>query len=431
MADQITTIPKGWKMTTLGEVADIKGGKRLPKDKSLVNRKTKHPYIRITDLENNQIKKNQLQFVPDEVFSSISRYIVNSGDVIVSIVGSIGFVAQIDTDLDNASLTENCVKFVNLKNLDSKFLYYFLISKLGQDEIIKNTVGAVQKKLPIYGVQNIQISLSSLPEQRAIAAVLSSLDDKIELLRKQNITLEATAQAIFKEWFVNFNFPGVTDKMIDSELGEIPEGWRVGRLEEIVKNEKNSIVDGPFGTQMKIEEYQESGIPVIEMDYLGDTFITKKFRHFLSNEKFNEVKRSRASAGDIIISKTGTLGLLGILPDDFDKGIIVSRIAKISPSVELNNRLFIYQFLKYLQSKQYWNRISSGSTMPIFNLTHIKEVKVVIPDVDLFTKFETILSPIYKKILNNLLQLQTLSTLRDTLLPKLMKGEVRVAGFNN
>lgn len=159
MKQQDTTRPSDWIETTLGEVCEIKGGKRLPKGESLVLYKTSHPYIRITDLENNQIKKNQLQFVTDKVFQSISRYIVNTGDVIVSIVGSIGFVAFIDKDLDNASLTENCVKFVNLKNLDSKFLYYFLISKNGQEEISKNTVGAVQKKLPIYGVQNIEILL--------------------------------------------------------------------------------------------------------------------------------------------------------------------------------------------------------------------------------------------------------------------------------
>lgn len=217
--------PNYWVETSLGEICEIKGGKRLPKGENLVTYKTNHPYIRITDLENNQIKKNQLQFVTDEVFQSISRYIVNTGDVIVSIVGSIGFVALIDEDLDNASLTENCVKFVNLKNLDSKFLYYFLISRDGQGEIAKNTVGAVQKKLPIYGVQNIKISLPPLPEQQAIASVLSAFDDKIELLREQNKTLEEMGQTIFQEWFGRYS---------PDRPEELPEGWRVGKLGEVV-----------------------------------------------------------------------------------------------------------------------------------------------------------------------------------------------------
>ena len=133
-------------------------------------------------------------------------------------------MAFIDPDLDKASLTENCVKLVNLKNLDPKFLYYFLISKLGQDEILKNTVGAVQKKLPIYGVQNINIFLPPLPEQRAIASVLSAFDDKIELLREENKTLEAIGQTIFVEWFGKYS---------PERPEELPEGWRVGKLSEI------------------------------------------------------------------------------------------------------------------------------------------------------------------------------------------------------
>ena len=156
---EVINIPDGWVETTLGEVCNPKGGKRLPKGMTLVNNKTDHPYIRITDFNGNQINKNQLQFVTDDIFKHISRYIVNENDVIISIVGTVGLVAKIDNELDNASLTENCTKLVDLKNIDSDFLYYFLISKKGQDEINKNSVGAVQKKLPIYGVQNIKIEL--------------------------------------------------------------------------------------------------------------------------------------------------------------------------------------------------------------------------------------------------------------------------------
>lgn len=403
MTGQTATIPKGWKMTTLGEVLSIKNGKSRPHD-----------------------GKTYPVYGGNGVLGYSDEYNINEKIIIVGRVGA--YCGSIFLENEKFWLSDNALGVLPKENSNIDFLYYLLI----KTNLNKQAIGGAQPLLTQGVINQIEVlAPEDKEEQRAIAMILSSLDGKIELLSEQNKTLEATAQTIFKEWFVNFNFPGATGKMIDSELGEIPEGWRVGRLEEIVNDKKNSIVDGPFGTQMKIEEYQKSGIPVIEMDYLGDTFITKQFRHFLSDEKFVEVKRSCAEAGDIIISKTGTLGLLGILPDYFDKGIIVSRIAKISPSIELRNKLFIYQFLKYLQSKQYWNRISSGSTMPIFNLTHIKEVQVVIPDGDLYSKFEFILSPVYKKILNNLLQLQTLSTLRDTLLPKLMKGEVRVEGFKD
>jgi len=393
MADKNSTIPRGWKMTTLGEVVDIKGGKRLPMGKSLVVQKTSHPYIRITDIENNKIKKNQLQFITDDVFSSISRYIVNSGDVIVSIVGSIGFVAIIDDDLDKASLTENCVKFVNLKNLDSKFLYYFLTSGSGQNEIERNTIGAVQKKLPIYGVQNIKIFLPSFPEQRAIAAVLSSLDDKIELLREQNKTLEAIAQAIFKEWFVNFNFPGATGKMIDSELGKIPEGWEVKKFGDVFKIEYGRS-DKKFDEDGEFPVYGAGGIVGYSNsnDYQGY---------------------------QIIVGCRGTCGNITLAYED-------SKITHNS-LVVANEwfKPFSYLFLQTIDIK----RAITGSTQPQITIGDLANIEIYVPEDLIIKLFSENIKSIFEKIKNNSSQIQTLSSLRDTLLPKLMKGEVRVKGF--
>jgi type I restriction enzyme S subunit len=411
MTDQTTTIPKGWKMTTLGEVADVKGGKRLPPKMTLVTYKTKHPYIRITDLENNKIKKDQLQFITDDVFSSISRYIVNSGDVILSIVGSIGFVARIDDDLNNANLTENCVKFVNLKNLDSKFLYYFLVSKVGQNEITKNTVGAVQKKLPIYGVQNINIQLPPLPEQRAIAAVLSSLDDKIELLREQNKTLEATAQAIFKEWFVRFNFPNENGepyataggKMIDSILGLIPEGWRVGRLGDIVELFDAKRI--PLASDVRAK--RKGKYP-----YYGATSIMD----FIDDYLFDGTFLLLAEDGSVI--------------DDRGRPVLqyvwgqfwVSNHAHVLQG----KNGFSTEMLHVVLKDANITGIVNGAVQLKINQANLLSFEILIPDKHTLNNFDLLLKPIYQKIKNISSQIQTLSTLRDTLLPKLMKGEIRV-----
>ena len=399
MADKNSTIPRGWKMTTLGEVVDIKGGKRLPMGKSLVVQKTSHPYIRITDIENNKIKKNQLQFITDDVFSSISRYIVNSGDVIVSIVGSIGFVAIIDDDLDKASLTENCVKFVNLKNLDSKFLYYFLTSGSGQNEIERNTIGAVQKKLPIYGVQNIKIFLPSFPEQRAIAAVLSSLDDKIELLREQNKTLEAIAQAIFKEWFVNFNFPGATGKMIDSELGKIPEGWKIYRFDE--------IMEFTSGNYIPKEEYDACGKNII----------------YGSNSVMGKTNKKTHTGPVIILAKIGSY--CGAVQYSLNNCWINNNAGGIKGKTI--STALIFEILKYFN----FGIVREGSGQPYINMSGLKIQEVALPNdkSPITIKASNIFDGLYKKIGENTNQIKVLSSLRDTLLPKLMKGEVRVKGF--
>jgi len=422
MADKNSTIPRGWKMTTLGEVVDIKGGKRLPMGKSLVVQKTSHPYIRITDIENNKIKKNQLQFITDDVFSSISRYIVNSGDVIVSIVGSIGFVAIIDDDLDKASLTENCVKFVNLKNLDSKFLYYFLTSGSGQNEIERNTIGAVQKKLPIYGVQNIKIFLPSFPEQRAIAAVLSSLDDKIELLREQNKTLEAIAQAIFKEWFVNFNFPGATGKMIDSELGEIPEGWRVGGLiEDSISEFVKTNIDKFDGTK----------------DYVETANVN--LSNFVGNfEKITyEERASRANmqpvANSIWFARMAESRKY-LLFQERDWQNIETKILSTGFAGIRCIKDYLYFYWCFILSNTFnnlKNQFAEGAVQVAISNEGIQRILLALPPKEIVQKFTETVSSCFEKISNNNSQIQTLSALRDTLLPKLMKGEVRVKGFKD
>ena len=183
-----------WKIYRLGDLMDIKGGKRLPKGKMLTTVKNSHPYIRIRDLGVSKIIElnSSYEYVEDEVQKQISRYIVNSNDIILSIVGTIGLVAIVGRSLNNANLTENCVKLVNLTGVDSNYLYYYLTSPIGQDEIIKGIVGAVQPKLPIKNIQNIAISLPSIDFQRKIASILSSIDEKIYVNRQINDNLTFT-----------------------------------------------------------------------------------------------------------------------------------------------------------------------------------------------------------------------------------------------
>jgi type I restriction enzyme S subunit len=195
-----------WTLKKIGEFAEVKGGKRLPKGKRLSEKKTTHPYIRVVDFTDGRISLSNLLYVPEEVFPNIKRYIVESGDVVISIVGTIGLVATIPTELHEANLTENAAKIlIEDTTVDSQYLSYYLKSSIGQHEIQRNTVGSTQPKLPLYGIKNIEVSYPPLPEQRAIAHILGSLDDKIELNRRMDKTLEAMARSIFKSWFVDFD----------------------------------------------------------------------------------------------------------------------------------------------------------------------------------------------------------------------------------
>lgn len=401
---EVKNIPEGWEETTLGEICTPKGGKRLPKGMTLVNYKTDHPYIRITDFNGNKINKNQLQFVTEDVFKHISRYIVNENDIIITIVGTVGLIAKIDNELNNASLTENCVKLVELKNIDSEYLYYFLTSKNGQDEINKNSVGAVQKKLPIYGVQNIKIELpKDINEQKSIASILIAFDNKIELLEAQNKTLEETAQTIFAEWFNKYK-----------NGDELPEGLQIDSLEKIANHSKTNVkpFDNPDTEyyHYSLPSYDNGLIPVIEK---GD--VIKSNKYLVENNSF-------------LVSKLNPFTpRIWTIFDAKQNFICSTEFQVVKPKEELYFSL-IHCFLN---SDEFTSELSqkikgTSSSHQRVNPQDIFDVELVIPCENELMKFNSAIYPLLAKKNINHKQIQTLTKTRDELLPRLMSGEVRV-----
>ena len=165
----------------LGTLVDVKGGKRLPKGVNLISQPNSHPYIRVRDL-NNVIFTSlsaDFEYVDDETQKSISRYIVSTGDVLISIVGTIGLTAIVDKTLNNANLTENCVKLTNMKSVTPEYLLLYLRSSAGVEAIAKGTVGAVQLKLPIKNIQAIPIPLLEATEMQKLSEILSIIFNQI------------------------------------------------------------------------------------------------------------------------------------------------------------------------------------------------------------------------------------------------------------
>lgn len=152
-------LPDGYSIATLDSLCSIKGGKRLPADGELLDTPTAHPYIRVRDLGSNRYVclTNQFQYIDEETHFAISQYIVNTNDIVISIVGTIGLIGKIHTSLNNANLTENCVKLANIHTVTPDYLYYTLCYKKQIKEIELLTVGAVQSKLPMYNIQSMKI----------------------------------------------------------------------------------------------------------------------------------------------------------------------------------------------------------------------------------------------------------------------------------
>lgn len=182
-----------WQEGHIKDFADVKGGKRLPKGKQLISYKTKHPYIRIRDIGKTKTLEltPDYEYVDDETQQAISKYTVNEGDILISVVGTIGLIGVVGKSLNNANQTENCDKITNFRAIDRDYLYYYLISPRGQGEIQKATVGAVQPKLPLKNIQDLTICFPSMETQRKIAGILSELDYKIEENERINKNLFA------------------------------------------------------------------------------------------------------------------------------------------------------------------------------------------------------------------------------------------------
>lgn len=173
-------LPDGYSIATLDSLCSIKGGKRLPADGELLDTPTAHPYIRVRDLGSNRYVclTNQFQYIDEETHSAISRYIVNTNDIVISIVGTIGLIGKIHTSLNNANLTENCVKLANIHTVTPDYLYYTLCYKKQIKEIELLAVGAVQSKLPMYNIQSMKILVPP-------AEVIEDFQHKFDIFNEQ------------------------------------------------------------------------------------------------------------------------------------------------------------------------------------------------------------------------------------------------------
>ena len=393
-----------WKLFKLGDLVSIKGGKRLPKGINLIKIANQHPYIRIRDLGKSKYLEldSSYEYVDDETYKSISRYIVNQGDIVLAIVGNtIGLVGVVGKSLHLANLTENCVKFVELNSINRDFLYYFLLSEIGQMEIQKGIVGAAQPKLPIKNISNITILLPPLEEQKQIARILSALDDKIELNRRINENLEQQAQAFFKHWFVE----NVSDEWlrgIASDFYNITIGKTPPRKEQQWFTTNKQDV-----AWVSIADMGNSNVYIDESsEYLTCDAV----------DKFNIVV---VPDNTVILSFKLTIGRIAITNGQMTTNEAIAHFKT------RNDELVEYTYL-YLKNYNFASLGSTSSIATAINSKIVKSMPWIMPDEKTLRSFHLIVKPLFNVIKKNINENKRLVELRDTLLPKLMNGEITI-----
>jgi type I restriction enzyme S subunit len=426
MTDQTTTTPKWWKMTTLGDCpyliyGDGNYSSKYPKAAEFVD--VGIPFISNKDITDGKIISTELRYISEKLHSELTKGHIKYGDVLISTRANIGDIGWVDRNFDGANINAQLVFLrADNENLDPRFLYYLLRSKKYKAIFESYSSGSAQSQLPIHALKEILIIFPSFSEQRAIAAVLSSFDDKIELLREQNKTLEAIARAIFKEWFVRFNFPGATGKMIDSELGKIPEGWRVGKLvEEGVSELVKTNINNFKGTKDYVETAN-----VNLSDFVGNfEKITYEKRPSRANMQpvSNSIWFARmAESRKYLLFQERDL-------QNIETKILSTGFAGIKCIKD-----YLYFYWCFILSDIFndlKNQYAEGAVQVAISNGGIQKIMLVLPPEELAKKFAETVGSCFEKISSNNYQIQTLSKLRDTLLPKLMRGEIRVKGFKD
>lgn len=328
--------------------------------------------------------------------------------------GKTAYVSILDDGEVGFGSTEYIV-FRNIEGVtDSKFVYYFVTSPWFREIAIKSMVGSSGRQRVQQSVlENLEVNLPPLEEQRRIAGILGSLDDKIELNRRINANLEAQAQALFRSWFVDFE-PFRDGPFVDSELGKIPQGWKVGTINEIIQ-----ILSG---FAFKSDAFTEAGpYRLITIKNVQDGSLNIDGAAYLSEIPDKMPQHCNLAIGDILLSLTGNVGRVCIV--DRDGLLLNQRVAKLQPK-DKRNTFFTYTLFRQNSFKQYLIQIAKGTAQLNLSPVETSDTKIVLPNQDILLQFGGIGQPLFDNIVSNCKEIINISALRDTLLPKLMAGEI-------
>ena len=366
-------IPEGWRECKLGDVAEIVGG-GTPKTNVIEYWNGEIPWITPRDLSNFNgrfISKGERNISEKGLINSSAR-ILPKGTILLSTRAPVGYLAIAENQMTTNQGFRSLIPF---KNTDNIFLFYLL--KNNVEYLKSQATGTTFGELSGSVLGSLIFPFPPLPEQHAIASVIGSLDDKIDLLNRENQTLEQMAEAIFRQWFIE----------------EADEEWEEKTL--------GTLFEISSGKGLKKEQLNENGIYSV----LGANGIIGRTDNFLYDEKL------------IYTGRVGTLGSIFIVENE--KVWLSDNTLVIKPHKYFYS---VYFILKYSKLEEY----NVGSTQPLIRQSDIKGIGFVLPSELIMKKFEMTAEVLFSKIRANNSQIHTLEKLRDTLLPKLMSGEVRV-----
>jgi type I restriction enzyme S subunit len=391
-----------WKEYKLGEVVNILDSKRIPlSSKERSARQGCYPYYGAQGI---------IDYIDDYIFDGTYLLIAEDGENLKSQKQNVAQLASGKYWVNNhAHILES--------NGESDIRYIcYLLNTLDLSGYI---TGSAQPKLNQANLVKIAFKLPPLEIQKDIADCLSVFDNKIEVNRKINENLEQQAQALFKSWFVDFE-PFKDGEFEESELGMIPKGWRVGAIGDYCKVRS--------GYAFKSSWWSNSGIPVVKIKNITDDGrLDMTDSSFVSNEHADLAKEFQTKVGDLLIAMTGaTIGKFCIVHSN-NKLCVNQRVGKFFLGENPLKKLpFVYYNLRRPNVFEEIVRRGQGSAQPNISGKDIETISIIYPSEEIISQFNILLYSLFEKIICNLQESRRLASLRDTLLPKLMSGEIKV-----
>jgi len=358
--------------------------------------------------------------ITQEGVKNSSTRLAKKNDVVIASAGQGNTRGQTSYLKEDMYINQSVISLrANSNLLDSLYLYYNISSRYKELRALSEG-NSIRGSLTTKIIGDLEISLPPLPEQKRISSILSSFDNKIEQLKKENNILEDIAQSIFKEWFVKYNFPNKdgkpykdnNGKMIDSELGLIPEGWRVGMLGDIVEI-KN-------GFAFKSEDYRASGYPIVRtINFEATGYINNQSLVYLSERRAKEYQDFNFNEFDLCVVMVGaSLGKTALITKNNLPALQNQNMWSFKPKKEVYrfyNNLVLQKLVKQnLKS-------ASGSAREFFRKDHFYGKNVAIPKDIIVQNFYKNIRPFFQHISVNLELQQTIMTVKTTLLSKLIR----------
>lgn len=387
------------------------------------------------NIGDNRIVEDGIARITEADAKRLSRYRVKAGDVVYSRRGDVRRRALVRKEHDGWLCGTGCLR-VRLGNgdHDARFVSHYLGHPDVMDWIESNAVGSTMPNLNTAILSRLPIVVPPPDEQRAIARVLGALDDKIELNRRMNRTLEELAAALFRSWFVDFDpvvakaagrkpahlrpelaalFPATWQ---DSPLGPIPHGWRVGGISDI------STMTGGGTPKTSVAEYWNGDIPwfsVVDTPATGELFVLETEKT-ITQRGLNESSANLLPEGTTIITARGTVGNLSLV------GRPMAMNQSCYAMIPKSGFSPAYVFFAMQNAVEDLQRMAHGSVFDTITRTTVDSLALPVSTPEILTAFDKIVSPLLAQIKHNVRESRTLAALRDTLLPKLLSGELRV-----